>query len=85
MLLFSGVYYTLTTWIWGATLGKFIFGLRVVRTDDSAVGFTKSALRFLGSVVSTIFGLGYLFIVFRADKRALHDLIAGTRVVFKPR
>jgi uncharacterized RDD family membrane protein YckC len=29
---------------------------------------------------SAIFGIGYLMVGLRSDKRALHDLIAGTRV-----
>jgi uncharacterized RDD family membrane protein YckC len=31
-------------------------------------------------VSALILGLGYLFAAFRHDKRALHDLIARTRV-----
>jgi uncharacterized RDD family membrane protein YckC len=84
MLLFSAIYYILTTWVWGATLGKLIFGLRVVRLDDSPVGLKESVFRFLASVLSgMIFGIGYLFVAFRPDKRAMHDLLARTRVVHK--
>jgi len=28
-------------------------------------------------------GIGYLMVAFREDKRALHDLIVGTRVIYK--
>jgi uncharacterized RDD family membrane protein YckC len=84
IMAFSAVYYILTTWVWGASLGKLMFGLRVVRVDNAPVGFKEAALRFLGSVVSqTIFFFGYLFIALRDDKRALHDLLAGTKVVHR--
>jgi uncharacterized RDD family membrane protein YckC len=85
-LAFSAVYYILTTWLWGATLGKLICGLRVVRVDDAPVGFKEAALRFLGSMVSQmIFFFGYVFIALRDDKRALHDLLAGTKVIHRRR
>ena len=78
----SAVYYILTTWLAAATPGKRLLGMRVVRTDDSPVGLIESTLRFLGSAVSQmVLFAGHLFVAFRADKRALHDLLAGTRVV----
>jgi uncharacterized RDD family membrane protein YckC len=41
----------------------------------------RAILRELGYIVSLLtFGIGYLMAGIRPDKRALHDLIAGTRV-----
>jgi uncharacterized RDD family membrane protein YckC len=48
------------------------------------VGYAIATGRYFASLVSRlILGIGYLLVVFRADKRALHDLMAGTRVVFR--
>jgi uncharacterized RDD family membrane protein YckC len=43
----------------------------------------RAALRWVAARVSDFFFVGYLFIIIRGDKRALHDLLAGTRVIFK--
>jgi uncharacterized RDD family membrane protein YckC len=66
----------------GATPGKILFGLRIVMTNGSKLTLKGAILRYLGEYVSIfLFFIGYLFIAFRADKRALHDLIAGTMVI----
>ncbi len=68
----------------GATLGKMIIGAKIVRLDGSALGYKFAFFRFLGRIVSdfTCY-IGYLLVLFREDKRALHDLIVGTRVIYK--
>jgi len=82
-LALAAVYKILSTWRWSATPGKLLLGMRVVRAaDDSPVGLQEATLRFIGSLVSEFLLMaGYLFAAFRDDKRALHDLLAGTRVV----
>ena len=83
-LAISGIYYTVMTAHFGATFGKMVFKLRVVKVDGSRVGYGISLLRFIGSVLSgLILSIGYLMVAFRQDRRALHDLMAGTRVVFR--
>jgi len=68
----------------GATLGKMVIGAKIVRLDGSPLGFGVAFLRFLAERLSGLTCcIGYLFIAFREDKRALHDLIVGTKVVFK--
>jgi uncharacterized RDD family membrane protein YckC len=77
----SPCYFVFLHWAWGQTVGKMVFRVRVVSRDGGPLSFGQSALRHLGSWLSAvILGLGYLLAGFRADKRALHDLIAGTRV-----
>jgi uncharacterized RDD family membrane protein YckC len=67
----------------GATLGKMAIGARIIRLDGSTLGFARAALRLLAEVVSMLsFGVGYAFIAIRPDRRALHDLLAGTQVVY---
>ena len=77
----SPCYFVFLHWARGQTLGKMAFHIRVVSRDGGPLSFGQAALRHLGSWLSAaILGIGYLVAAFRADKRALHDLIAGTRV-----
>jgi uncharacterized RDD family membrane protein YckC len=77
----SPCYFVFLHWARGQTVGKMAFRVRVVSLDGGPLSFGQSALRHLGSWLSAvILGIGYLLAAFRADKRALHDLIAGTRV-----
>lgn len=69
----------------GATPGKKAFGLQVISLADGSFPRPgQTALReLLGKAVSIlIFGIGYLMAAFRKDKRALHDLMADTQVVY---
>lgn len=86
------VYPVLFHWRWGQTLGKMAVDIRVVTsrptptspgwpTEGGPLTLGCAALRQLASVLSSaILGLGYLMAGLRRDKRALHDLIAGTHV-----
>jgi uncharacterized RDD family membrane protein YckC len=68
----------------GATVGKMAIGARIVVWDGSRLGYARAALRWMAARVSDLFFCaGYLLIGFRADKRALHDLLVGTRVIYK--
>lgn len=78
------IYEVWMTGKFGATIGKMIVGAKIVRTDGSPLGYTYALLRFLGKIVSDLTCyIGYLMVAFREDKRALHDLIVGTRVIYK--
>lgn len=67
----------------GQTIGKKVFGLRVVKADGSAPGFWTALLRqTIGYMVSNaIFDLGFLWVAFDSRNRAWHDFMAGTYVV----
>jgi uncharacterized RDD family membrane protein YckC len=73
----------------GQTLGKMVAGTRVVRLDGSRASFVRAVIVrnwpffFLGLLGNGGNALGMLdaLFVFRRDKRCLHDLIAGTKVV----
>jgi len=66
----------------GATPGKMLFGLRVVRMDGEPLSFPRAFGRFLAELVSiSALFVGYLIAPFHPERRALHDLLAGTRVV----
>lgn len=68
--------------IWGTTPGKRALGLYVHGPDGAAgIGFARALLRYLGYMVSSaILFLGYVMVAFDAEKRGLHDRIAGTTV-----
>ena len=78
----------ITVYLWvnwsGYTPGKKIMGIKVVTVDNYAeVGYGKAILRYFGYFVSVItLGLGFIIVAFRQDKRGLHDLIAGTYVIY---
>ncbi|MBI3028290.1 MAG: RDD family protein [Candidatus Rokubacteria bacterium] len=68
---------------WGQTLGKMALGMKVVRVDGSPLGYGGAFLRWFGSLLSgLILMIGYIMAGLRSDKRALHDLIAGSRVTY---
>jgi uncharacterized RDD family membrane protein YckC len=68
----------------GATLGKMAVGIKVVRTDGSGVGWGTSIGRYFMKIVSSlILCIGYIMAGFDDEKRALHDRVCDTRVVYK--
>jgi len=71
---------------WGAsgkTLGMAVLGIRVVRRDGGEMDHPRGIGRTLAFPLSFLFlGLGFLGILFGNDRRALHDVIAGTAVVY---
>lgn len=78
---FAGLYVTLLHATTGQTIGKLLVGARVVLANGERVPLGASLLRFFAYFVSiATLGFGYLMAGLRHDKRALHDLIAGTRV-----
>ena len=67
----------------GRTFGMAVVGVRVVRADGSELGTGRAVVRVLALPLSfLLLGFGFLLIVLRADRRALHDLIAGSAVVY---
>ena len=74
----------------GQTIGKRILGTRIVSIeDDSILPFWKViTLRYLPvqavsmiPVIGPIFGIADSLAIFRDDRRCVHDLIAGTKVI----
>lgn len=81
-LYFLAAYYIVLHGATGQTLGKMAVGVRVVSLEGGEISYGVSFVRWVGYFLSTFtFLLGYLMVGVRADKRALHDLVAGTRVV----
>ena len=82
-------YFVVLEWLWGGqTLGKRIFGLRVISADGSPAGFTAVLIRNLVRLIDFLpafYGLGLLAIVATSRSQRLGDVAAGTFVVRAPR
>ncbi|WP_066186926.1 MULTISPECIES: RDD family protein [Gracilibacillus] len=80
------LYFLLMTKYFQQTLGKMIFGLKVIREDKQALQWSDLIFReVVGRFIFNIFKLTmllYLFVAFTAQKQGLHDMIGNTRVVF---
>jgi uncharacterized RDD family membrane protein YckC len=76
-------YYVFFTGYSGQTPGKMLLRIRVVRLDNTQVSYGQAFIReTIGKFISGIvLGIGYLMAALRSDKRALHDLMADTKVV----
>ena len=85
-LVFAALYTTVLHASTGQTLGKFVARVRVVALDGELPEAGAAFLRWLAYAISfATFGFGFLMAGLRTDKRALHDVIAGTRVERIPR
>jgi uncharacterized RDD family membrane protein YckC len=67
----------------GKTTGGALFGVQVVTTDGGDVSLRRAIGRALVFPLSfLILGLGFLGILWGDRRRALHDVIAGTVVIY---
>ena len=82
-------YFVLLEWLWqGQTVGKRMFGLRVIRDDGAPAGFMAVLIRNLLRVVDflpALYGLGLVMVIASSRSQRLGDLAAGTYVVRAPR
>ncbi len=83
VLFLTMAYDTALITYWATTVGKRAFGLYVVRTDGSRVGFVRALSRHVLTALSANLTLGFIFLVvaFRKDRRGIHDLICDTVVI----
>lgn len=81
----SWAYYVAFTALYGATPGKMLLGIRVVKTDGRPVDWLTALMReVVGKTLSTLpLALGYLWAFFHPKRQAWHDLIADTLVVHR--
>jgi len=80
------VYFAVMTKVYGQTIGKMIFGIKVIHEDDtedlawSDIIFREVIGRFIYKSF-ILLNLLYVVVAFNKDKQGLHDLFGETRVV----
>jgi len=86
--LFEGLTLLITVIFWrrwmGATPGKHFVGIKIVDKESCEIVTTKeSIIRVLGYFVTTfLFFIAIPMMILRKDKRTIHDLLAGTAVIY---
>jgi len=65
---------------WQATPGKRILGVYVIRADGARVDAAIAVLRYLCFMI--LAPVGFLTIFWSKERKALHDMVCGTRVVY---
>ncbi len=85
-VVFAGWQFLYFAYSWattGKTPGMAILGIRVVRADGAAAEPVRAVIRTLAFPLSFLLcGLGFAGILVQREHRALHDVIAGTAVVY---
>jgi uncharacterized RDD family membrane protein YckC len=73
--------------VWcGATPGKLLFGIKVIKNDLSPMTFRRAFLRFWAfQFAGSITCLTYLTACFDKQNRALHDIASGSLVIDRNR
>jgi uncharacterized RDD family membrane protein YckC len=65
-----------------ATVGKLIFGIRIIDRSGDRVGMARVLLRHLAKLLTLLTaGIGFIMVAFRKDRRSLHDLLTGCSVM----
>ncbi|GEL77578.1 RDD family protein [Tenuibacillus multivorans] len=74
--------------VWsGYVVGKYIMGVRIVKENGDKLGIGTMLMRNLVAGIAYVITFGILLIVsilmvaIRDDKKAVHDFVAGTRVI----
>lgn len=87
----DGIYFALLPLILkGGTIGRLVLGLKLIKVNGKQLNFRTMLVReFIGKVGLGIITLGATYVIsifmviFRKDKRAIHDFVAKTAVVCK--
>jgi len=80
-LLVVAFYFTYLTMKGRATIGKTLFKIKVLRTDGSEIGLSRSFFRCIFYVLSALpLFIGFAMALFFRGS-TLHDMLADTRVV----
>lgn len=69
---------------YGATPGKMVCKLKIVTAEGGKVSYARATGRCFAEMVSAMACyVGYIMVAFDDQKRALHDHICSTRVIYK--
>jgi uncharacterized RDD family membrane protein YckC len=82
ILLLNVGYFIAFTTVGGQSIGKMALGIKVISQEETDVPIGRATLRTLAYFVSALpLGAGFLPGIITADRLALHDRVAHTRVV----
>lgn len=77
-------YFVLMTKFFNQTLGKMVFGLKVVSLDGKRLTWSTILFReWIGRFISTTVLISYVIVAFLPKKQGLHDLFVDTTVVYE--
>ena len=83
-ILFALAYSTFFLGKYGATPGKMAVGLKVVTSQDEPIDYKRAVARYFAEILSgLICYIGYIMVAFDEERRALHDRLCDTRVIYK--
>ena len=88
LMLFGVVaFYVVVSWtVSGYTLGQKAWRIQVRSDNDVTLRLGQALWRFVLALLCVLpLGLGWWFALFRRDRRCLHDVFAGTKVVQLPK
>ncbi|TYR82150.1 RDD family protein [Priestia megaterium] len=76
-------YFVLMTKYFGQTLGKMVFGLKVIHLHEDSLSWSAVLFREgIGRYISkTLLLIGYLLVAFLPKKQGIHDYYADTTVI----
>lgn len=76
-------YFVAMTYLYGATLGKKVFNLSVIKSNQDKLTLIDVIYReSIGRYLSSILCLGYIIIMADSKKRSFHDMLCDTIVVY---
>ncbi|MGM7720841.1 RDD family protein [uncultured Metabacillus sp.] len=75
-------YFVLMTKNLNQTLGKMVFGIKVISAKDETLNWGTILFReLIGRYISKTIWIGYLIVAFTPKKQGLHDIFADTQVI----
>ena len=82
-LILGAAYFVVFHGMDGKTIGKWLFGLRVVGLAQQPISYRRALLRWVGmlGLGCASIGLSFLWILWSGEKRAWHDFLAHTWVI----
>ncbi len=87
MTIVTFLYFIVFTKKWGQTLGKMVFGLKVISKSSAPLTWSDLIFReVVGRYILQAFTLSYtlyITIAFQRKKQGLHDMIGDTYVVYE--